>query len=180
MNIVNPYDKIILTDDKLVAIVNNLIKNTNGINFKNVTISEDIPGEHIITIEYVDSETYPAKEIVLKDATQLQKIIVNASEEYNDNPNGELTDDGKTLVLNLPNVKGDTGAQGPRGETGPTGLKGDTIVAATASITDIGDGQVDVAISGEGNEKTLDFTFSNITCDVKLVDDLTYEVLTTS
>ena len=69
MNIVNPYDKIILTDDKLVAIVNNLIKNTNGINFKNVTISEDIPGEHIITIEYVDSETYPAKEIVLKDAT---------------------------------------------------------------------------------------------------------------
>ena len=37
-----------------------------------------------------------------------------------------------------------------------------------------------MAISGEGNEKTLDFTFSNITCDVKLVDDLTYEVLTTS
>lgn len=179
MNIVNPYDKIILTDDTIIDIINSLIQEINGINFKNVTINEDIPGQHIITIEYIDSETYPTKEIIVKDgkdALPLTKVIVNSREEFNDNPNGEITgEEEKTLILNLPNIKGDTGA---RGEVGPSGPKGDTIVAATATIADVGDGQVEVTMTGEGNEKTLNFTFSNITCDVKLVDDLTYEALT--
>ena len=73
-------------------------------------------------------------------------------------------DSAYVFIADLSGMAGIQGPEGQRGPEGPTGPKGDSFSGATATI-DGGDGtpHVDVTVEGEGQSKSLRFSFHDLT-----------------
>lgn len=73
-------------------------------------------------------------------------------------------DSAYVYIADLSGMAGIRGPEGPQGPEGPTGPKGDSFSGATATI-DGGNGtpRVDVAVEGEGQSKSLRFSFHDLT-----------------
>lgn len=73
-------------------------------------------------------------------------------------------DSAYVFIADLSGMAGIQGPEGQRGPEGPTGPKGDSFSGATATI-DGGNGtpHVDVTVEGEGQSKSLRFSFHDLT-----------------
>ena len=144
--IVNPTDKIVVTDDVLMSILENISAQQNGLNFKEIQY-QDSPddGEYnILTINFMDSSKDP---LVLKikngntgpvgpqgQAAAIDSISASVAPE--DTPGDPFvsvttsgTDINKSIAFTFEHIKGekgDKGEQGDIGPQGPQGLRGET------------------------------------------------------
>ena len=136
-SVVNPTDKLVLTDTTLELLVdqirNEIQKLYSASNFKNVEYlaSDEDGGSNklIITLNDDSIREYPIKN---GNAGADAKVTAEASIPTNDTvgtPSVSVdssigADNTTNLIFNFSHLKGNTGAQGPQGEQGPQGLQG--------------------------------------------------------
>lgn len=139
--IINPTDKIVVTDDILRNILENISAQQNGLNFKSIDYDEspDDGQYNILTIYFID-ESKPPLALKIKNGSKGDKgdqgnpaIIeaVNASIPSNDTvgtPSVQVTTSGdgnrQSLTFSFQHLKGAKGDKGETGEMGPQGPQG--------------------------------------------------------
>ena len=93
-------------------------------------------------------------------------VIIDTG-DVEDPDNASLWCKGDSAYVFIADLSGMAGIQGPegqRGPEGPTGPKGDSFSGATATIDGgVGTPRVDVAVEGEGQSKSLRFSFHDLT-----------------